>query len=246
MPRHSRAATSLYLTCVFVACADSPDGGRDEAFLLTDSAGVVIAESFRPAWGDGEGWKVAREPELSIPRGTSFAPSVSDTPATAPLFGSCPGTASGSSSVTRCRIRSETKDSAKSTWHGRTKRLQRGTPEDFTWLPSHKFFFDELVLGADGNIWARSVSPTSLGSSDANRRGDPPVPERWIVLASSGEWLGTVQMPDGLALEQVANGRVYGVHRDELGVATVRVHRIERNGNASWRLLETARASCRP
>ena len=104
--------------------------------------------------------------------------------------------------------------------------------EDFAWLPSHKFFFDKLVLDADGNIWARSVSPTSLGSSDSNVRGEPAGPERWTVLGSSGEWLGTVQMPEGLALAQVTNGRVYGVYRDELGVATVRVL-VERNGNAS-------------
>ena len=72
----------------------------------------------------------------------------------------------------------------------------------------------------DGNIRTRSVSPTSLGSSDSALRGEPAGPERWTVFASSGEWLGTVQMPDGLALAQVANGRVYGVYRDELGVAT--------------------------
>ena len=107
--------------------------------------------------------------------------------------------------------------------------------DDFTWLPSHKFFFDKLVLDADGNISARSVSPTSLGSSDSSSsvRGEPAGPERRTVLGSSGKWLGTVQMPEGLALAQVANGRVYGVYRDELGVATVRVHLVERNGSAS-------------
>lgn len=104
---------------------------------------------------------------------------------------------------------------------------------DFSWLPSHKFFFDKLILDSDGNVWARAVRPTSLGSADRNLRGEPVGPEHWTVLDSSAKWLGTVRMPDGLALEQVANGRVYGVHRDELGVATVRVHRIEKGGDAS-------------
>ena len=88
--------------------------------------------------------------------------------------------------------------------------------------------------GLSGTRTGRSTSAHSAVPAWSSRGNcDPPVPERWIVFASSGEWLGTVQMPDGLALAQVANGRVYGVYRDELGVATVRVHLIERNGNAS-------------
>lgn len=66
-----------------------------------------------------------------------------------------------------------------------------------------------------------------FGAIDSNLRGEVRGLERWTVLASSGAWLGTVQMPDGLSLEQVANGRVYGVHRDDLGVATVHVHVID-------------------
>ena len=101
--------------------------------------------------------------------------------------------------------------------------------QDFNWLPSHKLHFDDLRRNAHGNVWVRAIPGTSLGSSDENRRREPAEPERWTVLSASGKWLGTVRMPDGLSLEQVANGRVYGVHRDELGVATVRVHRIEKD-----------------
>lgn len=36
--------------------------------------------------------------------------------------------------------------------------------------------------------------------------------------------------PDGFTLSMVAGGRVYGVHRDELGVATARVYRLDRGG----------------
>ena len=419
---HSRCAAAMFCFTCATACADSRDGGRDEAFLLTDSAGVVIAESFQPAWGDGGGWRVAPEPELSIGAGATGGDdpdnpafgwirgvevlsegriAVADaTIAQVLVFDSsgllthrfggegegpgeledlgmlqkCAGDTlitadpyrfnffdslgnfirtvrSGSASdpitwlVSRdCRsflvsdqrmpdpVGEEGLDYIDLAWSdetfavrdtvarvafgqsqpmrrrseggqtflaypqvpwtmrmpfpvahedlivgygrwaelrafgpdGRLKRIARwhSEPEpitgedrrrfedekaacetryqtrcraleDFTWLPSHKFFFDKLLLDSDGNIWARSVSPTSLGSSDSNLRGDPRVPERWTVLASSGEWLGTVELPDGLALAQVANGRVYGVHRDELGIATVRVHRIEKSRDAS-------------
>lgn len=421
--KRSRCVPALcHLAFVPAACADSRDVGPDEAFRVTDSAGVVVAESSRPAWGDGGGWTVATEPELSIGAGATGG----DDPDN-PAFGSIrgvqvlsdgriavgdgrvdqvfvfdaagrfshgfggegegPGEVDNLGGLAQCAgdtlitmgsyrrnffdsggdfVRSVSfggsgdrfmawplvsldclkflvsdqvpnpvgdeglrqiylawSDDTFAAWDtvtrvvsgqsrrmsnpdghvsympipwtttmprpvasedltlgygrraelrsfgpdGHLKRITRWhappqpitaadrrrfedevaackarfraspqveglcrTLEDFTWLPPHKFFFDKLVLDPDGSIWARAIDPTSLGSIDSNHRGERRGPERWTVLAPSGEWLGTVQMPDGLALEQVANGRVYGVHRDELGLARVRVHRIEEGG----------------
>ena len=89
---------------------------------------------------------------------------------------------------------------------------------DFPWLPEHKAFFDQLRADEEGNIWARVLPPPD------------PSPERWTVLSSAGRWLGVVRMPDGFRLSQVARGRVYGVHRGELGVATARVYRLDQGG----------------
>lgn len=89
---------------------------------------------------------------------------------------------------------------------------------DLPWLPEHKPFFDLLLADDEGNIWVRAFPPTD------------PAPERWTVLSAAGRWLGVVRMPDGFRLSQVARGRVYGIHRDELGVPTVRVHRLDRGG----------------
>lgn len=87
---------------------------------------------------------------------------------------------------------------------------------DFPWLPEHKAFFDRLLTDDEGNIWVRTPPPPD------------PAPERWTVLGSDGRWLGAVMMPDGFGLNQVARGRVYGIHRDELGVPTVRAYRLEK------------------
>lgn len=89
---------------------------------------------------------------------------------------------------------------------------------DFPWLPEHKAFFDKLRADDGGNIWARIPPPPD------------PAPERWTVLSAGGRWLGAVELPDGFALSTVARGRVYGVHRDELGIATARVYRLHRGG----------------
>ena len=87
---------------------------------------------------------------------------------------------------------------------------------DFPWLPEHKSFFDRLLADDEGNIWVRTPPPSD------------PAPERWTVLGSDGRWLGAILMPDGFGLNQVARGRVYGIHRDELGVPTVRAYRLDR------------------
>ena len=89
---------------------------------------------------------------------------------------------------------------------------------DYPWLPEHKAFFDKLKADDEGNIWVRDLLPPD------------PAPERWTVLGSGGRWLGVVEMPGGFTLSTVARGRVYGVHRDELGVPTARVYRLDRGG----------------
>ncbi len=93
------------------------------------------------------------------------------------------------------------------------RRVQLG---DFPWLPEHKAFFDRMQADDMGNLWVRAPSPPDPSS------------ERWTVLGAAGRWLGEVRMPEGFTLSTVARDRVYGVHRDELGVATARAYRLHR------------------
>jgi hypothetical protein len=52
---------------VLIRIFHSPEYGGDGAsFRSWDSAGVEIVESLRPAWGEGEGWRVSAEATLRI------------------------------------------------------------------------------------------------------------------------------------------------------------------------------------
>lgn len=51
------------LSILLVGCVDA-DASTDA--VVRDSAGVAIVESAGPAWGNGEGWRVAAEPTVDI------------------------------------------------------------------------------------------------------------------------------------------------------------------------------------
>ena len=66
MARFNPTATVLLVACLAGACEAPPE---DSDFVQTDSAGVVILESFRAAWETEPGWTVVVEPELAIGAG---------------------------------------------------------------------------------------------------------------------------------------------------------------------------------
>lgn len=74
---------------------------------------------------------------------------------------------------------------------------------------------DRMVVASDGSLWLRSYSFR-----------DEPRP--WMVFDPSGVLLGSVSMPAGLDPRVIHDDEILGVHRDDLGVARVRVHRILR------------------
>lgn len=52
---------------IALAClACSRGDGAAPAAVVRDSAGITIVESTRPAWGEGEGWRVAADPTVVI------------------------------------------------------------------------------------------------------------------------------------------------------------------------------------
>lgn len=78
-------------------------------------------------------------------------------------------------------------------------------------------FFRSPFGDDSGRIWLPSYTPFGP------REGDPP----YIVVSAEGEWLGTVEGPEGLRILDVAAGRVLAVVADDVGVETVVVYRLE-------------------
>ena len=121
----------------------------------------------------------------------------------------------------------------------RTIRIMRDTDPNWSWngppIPDRKPFYQELLAGRDGRIWVRLVT---AGSPVENEDHDPenpysmPVtwvePVRYDVFEPDGTYLGAVAPPDGFAFSNpfFDGDYVWGVTRDELGVARVVRFRI--------------------
>ncbi len=76
-------------------------------------------------------------------------------------------------------------------------------------------FFDALLIDATGHVWVREPS---VGSGTRS----------WLVFDPSGIWLGTISVQANLKITDVGRDYVLGVYRDELGVESVRLYRLDR------------------
>ena len=101
-----------------------------------------------------------------------------------------------------------------------------------TTLPSLR----ALHLERSGHLWVQRYqmgmaerTPTSWQGKEVGPEvpADPRAPE-WWVFDPEGRWLGTVTMPPGFRLHSVSEQSVWGVHRDEFGVETVREYALAR------------------
>lgn len=82
-------------------------------------------------------------------------------------------------------------------------------PEGYLWVQPYELLQHAFALGA--NLAGRSASG-----------GD------WWVFTTDGRYAGSVEIPEGLAVTQITRTTVVGIRRDELGVETVHVHRVNR------------------
>ncbi|MDE2795045.1 MAG: 6-bladed beta-propeller [Gemmatimonadota bacterium] len=118
-------------------------------------------------------------------------------------------------------------------------RGMRQMDPDWSWdgppIPSHKPFFSALLSGRDGRIWVRVATegyPVENEDHDPENPSSVPVlwrePVRYDVFEPDGTYLGAVAPPDGFAFSNpfFDGDYVWGVTRDELGVARVVRFRI--------------------
>jgi len=86
------------------------------------------------------------------------------------------------------------------------------------------FIVDEL-----GFLWVRPYDPfmhsLELGGRPGGFGG---AGGRWLVLSADGAEVGWIDVPEGLEPAQITADDLVGIHRDELGVESVRVHGLSR------------------
>jgi hypothetical protein len=96
-------------------------------------------------------------------------------------------------------------------------------------VPDRLSVFWAIMVDELGFIWVRPYDPVAhslaLDGLPSNRGGPG---GRWLVLTPEGEEAGWIDIPEGLEPRYVTADRVVGVHRDELDVESVRVHRLQR------------------
>jgi hypothetical protein len=80
--------------------------------------------------------------------------------------------------------------------------------------------FVQMLVDPAGAVWLQLYR----GQSEMDR------PPEWLVLASDGTWLGTVNVPDGFSVTDITMDAVLGVRRDDLDVEHPQVLRLNRNG----------------
>ncbi|MEX2284826.1 MAG: hypothetical protein WEE89_20225 [Gemmatimonadota bacterium] len=87
-------------------------------------------------------------------------------------------------------------------------------------IPAHG---QRMLADALGNIWLQNYSI------------DSDQPESWKVFDASGQWLGTVQMPERFSVNEIGADYVLGIGSDEFDVQHVRMYRLEKPAERTGR-----------
>ncbi len=120
------------------------------------------------------------------------------------------------------------RSSTSSVWDRFSEEYLSGVPEDRR--PAY------ARLLTDGNVPVPDVVPTAegllhdpLGYVWVERFRLPWIRERtWDVLAPEGEWLGTLETPEGVEVLDIGRDYLLGRHRDELGIERIVVYDLNR------------------
>lgn len=89
--------------------------------------------------------------------------------------------------------------------------------------------FWDFHVDPAGFIWIQPYEPTAHAFAvGAPYRGGVGSGGAWQVMTPDGRFAGSVDVPDGLEITQITRTTLVGIRRDELGVETVHVHRVNR------------------
>ena len=100
---------------------------------------------------------------------------------------------------------------------------RRGFPNE--WLPGHMVRFD-LDTGVADTVATYDYVPFRPPEGTPEN----PLSSSYRILSSAGEWLGRLDVPDGLRILDIAGGRILGVMKDEMEVESVAVYELAEAG----------------
>lgn len=84
--------------------------------------------------------------------------------------------------------------------------------------------FWDLLADPEGFLWVQPFDPGRHSMALPGSRGDGP----WRIVAPGEGEVGSITVPEGLHPSRITGDALVGIHRDDLGVETVRVHRVRR------------------
>lgn len=88
--------------------------------------------------------------------------------------------------------------------------------------------FGSLLVDPDGVLWVGPFIPPERQMLD-----EPWPAQEWLVVDPGGPSAWRAETPEGLRVMQVGKDFILGIHTDELGVESVRLHRVEMGGSDS-------------
>ncbi len=89
--------------------------------------------------------------------------------------------------------------------------------------------FWDFILDDRGFVWVRRYDAAVHSMAlDGSPLGGPGPGGEWSILTAEGEEVGRVQVPAGLEPMWISKEWVVGIHRDPLGVESVRMHALRR------------------
>ena len=105
-----------------------------------------------------------------------------------------------------------------------TRRRLSAFPE-----PDRLSSFWDFIVDEAGYVWVRPYEPLVHALALGGRPGGPSGPGgNWLVISPEGAEVGRLEVPAGLELVQITSDAVVGLHRDDLGIESVRVHSLSR------------------
>jgi hypothetical protein len=108
---------------------------------------------------------------------------------------------------------------------GRPEEIQKRVRQNFrrTEFPSQIPAWWAVVRGANGVLWISDYP----GPASEGPWGSPYPVQTWWGIDTTGNPVGTLTSPAGLKVTGFGRDFLVGIHKDDLGVETVRKHRIE-------------------